>query len=441
MDGLGGIRREEEKVDVLIVGSGGREHALLRNFLRSKIAGKIYLAPGNGGTFSHNVKISSTNFEQLAEFARDRDCLTIVGPERPLVSGIVDYFRERGLLIFGPNRHQAELEGSKLDAKKFMVANGIPTAKFEAFESSQPAIRYAASKGGNVVVKVNGLADGKGVFVCSSTEESRRAIVSILDEKRFGEEGKIVLVEDKLKGEELSMFAICDGESGTYIGSATDHKRLFDGDRKANNPNTGGMGAYSPSEQEEEGLIRFIMGDVVAKVVKKTNYLGFLYVGLMLTENGPMVLEFNTRLGDPEAQVLLPRIKGDLLDTIYSIAKGDAPLSMRYSMDEATMTDSWHTLGVVMCSEGYPFNHGDKLGREIVGASHASMQDSVCVFHSGTRFEGSKLVTDGGRVLCVTGAGFSLDEARARAYNAIKFIRWSGEYHRNGIGKKELSKS
>ena len=417
-----------EKINVLVVGSGGREHALLWKLGKSSAAGDLYIAPGNGGTSAHNVNIGAKNIEDLAKFAREHNCFTVVGAEQPLSLGIVDYFRKNSLLVFGPTVEQAKVETSKSYVKTLMVEEGIPTAAFRTFNSSKEAISYAKSKGGNVVVKADGLADGKGVFVCSSLEEAKQAIVSILDEGRFGESGKTILIEDKLGGRELSVFALCDGKDAVYIGSAVDYKRVFDGGK---GPNTGGMGGYSPAKDADPELIDLVMKKIVHPVVKRTGFAGFLYTGLMITEQGPMVIEFNARFGDPEAQEILPRMKLDLLKELYSVAKGDG---MRTRKPEQILRDV-HATCVVMCSEGYPFNYKDKLGREIHGAYETSEGEDTIIFNAGTKAEGKKLLTSGGRVLCVVGLGPTHEEATKRAYERVSKISWEGEQHRSDVGR------
>jgi len=418
------------KTNVLIVGSGAREHAFMWSFAQSRIAGKIYVAPGNGGTNGHNVDIPVHEVERLYEFARQHNCLTVPGQELPLALGIVDYFRERGgLAIFGPTQQQAKLEWSKEYSKRFMKDNGIPTSDFAAFTDSQEAIMYASSRGWNVAVKADGLADGKGVFMCSSEQEAIKAITDILDRKMFNGANRSIVIEDRLEGSELSVFALCDGRSAVYIGSAVDHKQLLDG---GNGPNTGGMGAYSPARQATPFLIDIIMKNVADVVVKKTGYTGFLYMGMMLTEEGIKVLEFNARFGDPEAQVILPRLKFDLLDEIYSISRGNAT-----TLSNGNIFNWKHACAVSMCSEGYPFGHADKLGREIVPLDVPVLNPEAVVFHAGTRMEDGKLLTDGGRVLSVTGLGSSLEAARRNAYREVARIHFEGEQHRTDIGMTE----
>ena len=294
--------------NALIVGSGGREHALAWKISQSKRIGKVFVAPGNGGTSDYNVAIDSDNVEGLLRFAKEKNCFTVVGPEIPLSIGIVDRFQEEGLGIFGPTAEESKLETSKSFAKQFMAANGIPTADFRTFDDSGKAIDHAHRFGGQVVVKADGLAGGKGVFVCGSLQEAELAIKKIMDDGIFGEAGKCIVIEEKLEGNECSVMAICDGRGATFFGSARDHKRVFDADK---GPNTGGMGAYSPADQNEN--IEIIMEKIARPVVSASKFRGFLYLGLMLTNDGPKVLEFNVRLGDPEAQVILQRLEGDLI--------------------------------------------------------------------------------------------------------------------------------
>ncbi len=413
------------KLNVLIVGSGAREHALLWSFSKSGMADKVYVAPGNGGTEKHNVNIGMEDLQDLAKFAQEHDCLTVVGSEKPLASGIVDYFRAKGLLIFGPTKDQAKLEWSKEYAKRLMKDSSIPTADFEVFTDSKTAIDYAESKDWDVVVKADGLAEGKGVFVCSSEEEAKAAIVGILDKKRFGDAGSSIIIEEKLLGREVSIFALCDGKNAMFIGTAVDHKQLLDG---GEGPNTGGMGAYSPASELGVELIDWVMETTVKQIVEKTGFVGFLYVGLVMSADGLKVLEFNSRLGDPEAEVILPRLKFDLLKEIYSVSKGG-----RVGVLPDKVFNGLQAACVVMCSEGYPFDYKDKLGREISGAADASTEEDTIVFHAGTRLEGRKLVTSGGRVLCATAVAPNLEDALGKAYRAVEMISFKGEQHRSDI--------
>lgn len=385
------------------------------------------MAPGNGGLSKETVPILQTEIQNLGDFAEANDCFTIVGPEVPLGLGIVDAFRSRDLEIFGPTKEQALLETSKAYAKNFMHDNSIPTADFKIYEDYERAAKYAAELSGKVAVKADGLAAGKGVIVCSNESESERAISDILQKRIFGESGNKVVVERRLEGPEISLMAICDGKDAAFLGTASDHKRLLDGDK---GPNTGGMGAYSPSYNIEADQINEIMDLVVRKVVRKTGFIGFLFVGLMITSDGPRVLEFNARLGDPETQAILPRIQSDFLQHVL-VASSSEMGSMQE--EHPRLRSEVHTCVVAMCSEGYP----DKpvTGDEITG-DYSSFENDSLVFHGGTKLTRDGLVTNGGRVLYVTGLGPSLADASNAAYNRVSTISWRGEYHRKDIGQR-----
>jgi phosphoribosylamine---glycine ligase len=408
--------------NVLVVGSGGREHAICWKLSQSSVVDRVFVAPGNGGTHEFNIPIKADDLKGLFEFAREHHCYTIVGPEAPLSLGIVDYFSERGLPIFGPSKNEAMLETSKSFAKEFMQSHDIPTAKFGVFGDSQRAVDYAYRLNGRVAVKADGLAAGKGVFVCSSMKEAEGAIKSILDENAFGEAGKKIVVEERLEGRECSLMTICDGKTALPFGTAKDHKRVFDNDE---GPNTGGMGAFSPATDIDSKTIDVVMRSVAIPTVKASRFRGFLYVGLMLTSNGPKVLEFNARLGDPETQAILPRLKSDLFSTLRAMSESSSSIELEWS--------DAHSCTVVMCSQGYPQN--PKTGDKISGIERASKQDDIMIFHSGTQRRGEEYFTSGGRVLGVTGIGKSLPAAIEKAYSAVSLISWSGEHHRRDIGR------
>jgi phosphoribosylamine---glycine ligase len=418
------------KSSVLVVGSGGREHALVWKLGQSNLVDRLYIAPGNGGTEQFDVNIKPNEFSALAEFAKSHDCVTIVGPETPLAEGIVDRFAEAGLPIFGPTQKQAQLEWSKSYAKEFMTDYGIPTAAFHSFTDSKDAIDYARSFDGYVAVKADGLAAGKGVVICDSNEEAEKAIRSMIDEKAFGESGRVVVVEERLEGREISLMTIADGEEAIPFGTAVDYKRLWDEDE---GPNTGGMGAYSPSAEFSELDIDFVMKQVVEPTVEHSGFFGFLYVGLMLTKDGPKVLEFNCRLGDPETQVILPRLESDLFQLISSLvwekATGLRETSLMWNRNSCCT--------VAMCSEGYPAK--PRFGDLITGIEEASQMKDALIFHSGTVKKGNKYFTSGGRVLFVTGIGSDLEASIHRAYSAVGLVSWKGEHHRHDIGVQNLS--
>ncbi len=418
------------KTNILIVGSGAREHALLWHLGRSSMAGEIYVAPGNGGTHDHNIGIDAADTVRLYEFARHNDCVTVVGPELPLALGVVDLFRSEGMPIFGPTQRQAKIEWSKSYSKALMRELAIPTAAFSVFTEPEPAIAYASGRGWNVAVKADGLADGKGVRVCSSEAEVRAAVADIMDRKVFGGAGNSIIVEDRIYGTELSVFALCDGIRAVYLGSAVDHKQLLDGGK---GPNTGGMGAYSPAELSSDTMVRYVMSRIMDPVVARTEFSGFLYAGLMLTHDGPKVIEFNSRLGDPEAQVILPRLDFDLLPYLNLVSTGGrlgAGVRLNLAYEAACC--------VSMCSEGYPLSHKDNQGRRISGVDEANARTNTLVFHAGTRLEDGKPLTDGGRVLSVVGRGRSLDHAVREAYRSVDMISFKGEQHRTDIGRTRL---
>ena len=413
---------------VLVVGNGGREHAILWKVSQSPLVKGLYCAKGNGGTakIAQNVSIETTNVKALADFAQSEGIdFTIVGPEAPLVAGLVDEFESRGLKVFGPSQRASMLEGSKAFAKEFMQKYGIPTAEFHTFEDPQRAKNFIKDFGVPVVIKVDGLASGKGVFVCKSYEEALRAIDNLMIKKALGEAGSKVVVEEFLEGEEASYIVMLNGDSYVPLPTSQDHKRLLDGDK---GPNTGGMGAYSPNPFVDEVTEKAIRELIIERVIKGLReegiyYRGFLYAGLMLTKDGPKVLEFNVRLGDPEAQPLLMRIKGDFLQILLDFYEGK-PVSLEI--------DPRHTLCVVLASKGYPEKPED--GKEIIGLEEVERMEDVVVFHAGTELKNGRVYTKGGRVLNVCAWGKDLKEARERAYKAIEKINFEGMHYRKDIG-------
>lgn len=413
---------------VLVVGNGGREHAILWKVSQSPLVKGLYCAKGNGGTakIAQNVSIEPTNVKALADFAQSEGIdFTIVGPEAPLVAGLVDEFESRGLKVFGPSQRASMLEGSKAFAKEFMQKYGIPTAEFHTFEDPQRAKNFIKDFGVPVVIKADGLASGKGVFVCKSYEEALRAIDNLMIKKALGEAGSKVVVEEFLEGEEASYIVMLNGDSYVPLPTSQDHKRLLDGDK---GPNTGGMGAYSPNPFVDEVTEKAIRELIIERVIKGLReegiyYRGFLYAGLMLTKDGPKVLEFNVRLGDPEAQPLLMRIKGDFLQILLDFYEGK-PVSLEI--------DPRHTLCVVLASKGYPEKPED--GKEIIGLEEVEKMEDVVVFHAGTELKNGRVYTKGGRVLNVCAWGKDLKEARERAYKAIEKINFEGMHYRKDIG-------
>ncbi len=417
---------------VLVVGNGGREHAIVWKLAQSKKVEKLYCARGNAGTLklAENIDIEPTDIKALADFAqREGIDFTVVGPEAPLVAGLADEFEARGLKVFGPSRRASMLEGSKVFAKRFMQKYGVPTANFEVFEDPVKAKRFIKDFGMPVVIKADGLASGKGVFVCHTLEEAHQAIDRLMVQKSLGEAGSRVVIEEFLSGEEASYIVMLNGEEYVPLPTSQDHKRLLDGDK---GPNTGGMGAYSPNPFVGEEVEKAIKERVIERLIKGLreegiHYRGFLYAGLMLTEEGPKVLEFNVRLGDPEAQPLLMRIRGDFLQTLLDFYEG-----RRVSLD----FDPRCALCVVLASRGYPEKPED--GKPIEGLEALEAEEDLVVFHAGTILKEGKVYTKGGRVLNVCAWGENLQEARERAYRAIEKIRFEGMQYRRDIGMRAL---
>jgi phosphoribosylamine---glycine ligase len=420
---------------LLVVGSGGREHAMAWRLAQSPRVQKVFVAPGNGGTATEsgleNLGISS--FEGLIGFARKEQIhLTVVGPEAPLSAGIVDAFHEQGLKIFGPSRSAAQLEASKDYAKRFMQRHGLPTARHATFTDAAQAKAYIGQQGAPIVIKADGLAAGKGVVVAASVAEANAAVDLMLLENKLGEAGARVVIEEFLEGEEASFIVMADGVHALPLATSQDHKRLRDGDQ---GPNTGGMGAYSPAPvvtpQLHARVMREIIQPAIAGMAKDgTPYTGFLYAGLMIDKAGnPRTLEFNCRLGDPETQPIMLRLKSDLLALVEHAVEG--------TLNRATADwDRRPALGVVLAAGGYPDD--PRKGDEITGLPKAT--DDCRVFHAGTTLEGKKLTASGGRVLCVTALGDSLKMARTRAYDAAESIRFDGMQYRKDIGHRALKK-
>ena len=415
---------------VLVIGSGGREHALAWKIAQSPLVKKVFCAPGNAGTVNvaENIDIPSDNIDALLQFATVTGIgLTIVGPEQPLVKGLVDSFEESGLRVFGPSQRASEIEGSKVFCKDLMKKYGIPTARYESFDSPDQ-VKLFTKEDEPVVVKASGLAAGKGVILCSNAEEARSAVQSIMQEKAFGNAGDQVVVEEFLTGQEVSLLAFTDGKTVLPLDSAQDHKAAFDGDK---GPNTGGMGAYSPAlvftEELKQQVIDEIMIPTVRAMAKEGRYYrGILYAGLMLTESGPKVLEFNARFGDPETQPIMMRIKNDIVPIFEACIDGTlAKQSLQWRQEP--------TICVVMAAKGYPSSY--EKGKEISGLN-SDENRQVVVFHAGTKLENGKVLTNGGRVLGVTALGSDINQAIKNAYSAVDKIKWDGIHYRKDIGNK-----
>ncbi len=417
---------------ILVVGRGGREHALIWKLKQSPRVSQIYAAPGNAGIskLATCVDIEEKDIASLVQFAKKKQIdLTVVGPEEPLLMGLVDQFQEHDLPVYGPTQAAARIEGSKRFAKALMEKYQIPTARYQAFDQADEAIAYVRKKGAPIVVKADGLAAGKGVILAETLEQAEAAINRCMKERAFGDAGREVVIEEYLYGQEISLMAFVDGKVVRPMVIAQDHKPVFDGDE---GPNTGGMGAYSPVPQIEEEMIQRGIEEILipmanALVEEGIHYQGVLYAGLMITSEGPKVIEFNARFGDPETQVVLPRLKSDLLDILLATLEGELSKVEIHWKHEAAVC-------VVMASEGYPRAY--QTGFPITGLPEAT--ESVIPFHAGTRHEGETVVTNGGRVLGITGLGKDLIEARAITYEAIDKIMFSGAHYRKDIASKAL---
>lgn len=418
---------------VLVVGGGAREHALAWKIAQSSAVDKLYCAPGNPGMaeIAENVPIGASEVDRLADWASEnRIDLTVVGPEDPLVRGLVDRLNSKGLLAFGPNAAGARIEGSKAFAKDLMTRQGIPTARAASFDSAAAAVDYLRSQPLPIVVKADGLAAGKGVVVASTREEAERAVADCLERGVFGEAGRSVLVEECLVGPEVSVLALVDGTRAVPLIPACDYKRVLDGD---GGPNTGGMGSYAPPRFVTPDLYREIGARVLDPIVqglrdRGIDYRGVLYAGLMLTTDGPKTLEFNARFGDPETQVILPLLESDLVEVMCQTAAGRLdPSAIRWREGACC--------GVVLASGGYPGKYA--TGEEIHGLDR--LDADVAAFHAGTRREGRRLVTAGGRVLTVAATGRTMAEARERAYSNVERIQFAGMQYRRDIALREIA--
>ncbi|MGD1838631.1 MAG: phosphoribosylamine--glycine ligase [Nitrososphaeraceae archaeon] len=419
--------------NILIIGSGGREHAFGWKLSQSKYVKEIFYSPGNGGT-SKNLSISSTNFQELRSFAQEKDCVVIIGPEAPLTKGIVDDFSSHNIRIFGPTKKASLLESSKAFAKKFMKENNIKTSSFSIFSNHKEATEYIKSKEQPLVIKADGLAAGKGVIVCHDEHDALSAIDDIMIKKIFGSAGDTVVIEDRIYGTEVSFIGFCDGNTVIPVATSQDHKRIFDND---NGPNTGGMGSFSPSPMITDELHHKIMNNIMIptlKNMKKQNkeFKGFLYAGLMIEKDStdPYVLEFNVRMGDPECQPIILRLQSDLYPYI------DAAISGKLSSLPPLQWSPKKAVCVVMAANGYPNNY--KKGDVIYGLD-SKFDNNTVVFHAGTRLnQNNQIVTNGGRVLGVTSLGKDFSEAVQNVYSSVRYISWGNndQHFRKDIGSK-----
>ena len=425
-------------MNVLIIGSGGREHALAWKAAQSPQVEKVFVAPGNAGTLLDNklanVSLDMLDFSRLADFAEANDVgLTIVGPEVPLVAGIVDFFKERNLPCFGPTKGAAQLEGSKAFTKDFLARHKIPTAEYQNFTEVEPALAYLRAKGAPIVVKADGLAAGKGVIVAETLAQAEDAVRDMLSGNAFGDAGCRVVIEEFLAGEEASFIVMVDGKNILAMATSQDHKRVGDGDT---GPNTGGMGAYSPAPVVTQAVHDRVMQEIIRPTVdgmaaEGNDYTGFLYAGLMIDASGaPKVIEYNCRFGDPETQPIMLRLQSDLVELCLAALKGD--------LDKVTAEwDERASIGVVLAAGGYPgnYNKGD-----VISGLPTEEVNGEKVFHAGTINKDGMVVTSGGRVLCATALGKTVSEAQQRAYELAAKIQWDGAFYRKDIGYRAIAR-
>jgi phosphoribosylamine---glycine ligase len=422
---------------VLVIGSGGREHTLCWKIRQSPLVDEVFCAPGNGGIARDAIciNISADDIRGLVRFVKDNGiALTVVGPEAPLVAGIVDTFQTEGLIIFGPETKASLLEGSKAFAKEIMRSCSIPTARFKLFSEEDPAKAFIRDADFPLVVKADGLAAGKGVIVTSTKGEALAAVDEVMIKKSFGDAGLTAVIEEKLIGEEASFIAICDGEHILPLASSQDHKAAFDNDE---GPNTGGMGAYSPAPIVDSAIHNIVMERILYPLVKGLKdrgitYRGILYAGLMITQEGPNVLEFNVRLGDPETQPLLMRCKSDIVPVLLEVARGGSIKGMEFKWNPGP------SVCVVIASGGYPGSY--EKGKTISGLDQAEKIEGVKVFHAGTKLHGGSIVTAGGRVLGVTATDNNLNSVIEKVYKAVSLVSFEGMHYRKDIGRKALKR-
>lgn len=426
------MNADSQVIDILLLGSGGREHAIAKKLAASERCGKLYIAPGNGGTSQEgeNISLDENDPAAVAAFAKERGCgMVVIGPEAPLVVGVADAVREAGIPCFGPGAEGAQMEGSKLFSKQLMERAGVPTAAYGSFTDEQTALDYVNAQGAPLVVKADGLAAGKGVIVATELEQALDAVHECFS-GAFGEAGNTVVIEEMLTGPECSLLAFTDGVTVRPMATSQDHKRALEGDL---GPNTGGMGVYSPvpivTPEEHETMVA-IMHQTVEELHREgIDYRGCLYGGFMLTPAGPKVLEFNARFGDPETQVILPRLQNDLVDVMLACAE------QRLDEVELSWCDDW-AVSVVLTSAGYPGSY--EKGKVITGIEDAEALDGVTVYHAGTREQDGQILTNGGRVIDVTALGATFEDARNLAYAACEKIEFEGKTLRHDIGLRAL---
>ena len=427
-------RKGKFKMKILVIGGGGREHALVWKISQSPKVSKIYCAPGNAGIsqLAQCINIEADNIEKLADFVqKEKIDLTVVGPELPLSRGIVNEFNKQGLRIFGPSKEATEIESSKVFSKYLMKKYNIPTANYEVFGNSKEALNYIKQQTFPLVIKADGLAAGKGVFIVKDIDQARDALDELMKKKKFGEAGRQVVIEEFLEGEEISILAFCDGKTVVPMVSSQDHKKIFDNDR---GPNTGGMGAYSPVPFYPNEFKKMVLEEIFKPTVKGLQsegreYKGVLYAGLVLSKEGPKVLEFNARFGDPETQVVLPRLKTDLVDILNAVIEGSLhKINIEWNNNSAVC--------VVVASGGYPGKY--QKSKVISGLERLEKMKDIISFHAGTKFQDGEIVTSGGRVLGITACDDTISKAKEKAYEGIEKIYFKDMYYRKDIAAKAI---